>query len=110
MTIVIFAYCGGTRKNFAMVNANIALVGDMTQKVAHSPKANFDLTLPEGYENSSDDSKTSTYKERSPAKVSDISRMLPNSSSSDVSLKPEVKQTSTDSKEVSTEMIYYPEK
>ena len=73
-----------------------------------SPKANFDLTLPEGYENSSTDSQSSTCK-RSPAKVSDISKMLPNSSSSDVSFKHGSKQTSTHSKGVSTETIDYPE-
>ena len=91
---------------FVTVNANIALVGNMTQnyaqkivkkkkkkieaikkakKMAKSPKANFNLTLAEGYENSSDDSKTSTYKERSPAKVPGPN-MLANSSSSYIPL------------------------
>ena len=34
LTIVIFAYCGGIRKNNAMVSAKIALLGDITQKIA----------------------------------------------------------------------------
>ena len=75
--------------------------------MAESPKANFDLTLPEGYENSSDDSKTSTYKERSPAKVP-VPNMLPNSSSSDIPLEHRSKVL-TYNREATKEMIDYPE-
>ena len=78
------------------------------QKLSDSPKANFDLTLPEGYEDSSTDSRTSSYK-RSPAKVSDVSHMLPNSSSSDTPLKHGSKQALTHSKGATEVMIDYPE-
>ena len=78
------------------------------QKLSDSPKANFDLTLPEGYEDSSTDSRTSSYK-RSPAKVSDVSHMLPNSSSSDTPLKHGSKQAFTHNKGATEVMIDYPE-
>ena len=51
--------------------------------MAEKAKANFDLTLPEGYENSSDNSKTSTTcKQNNQAKVP-VSNVLPDGSSSD---------------------------
>ena len=51
----------------------------------------------------------STYKKRSPAKVSDILHMLPNSSTSDTLLKHGSKQAFTHSKGVTKVMIDYPE-
>ena len=57
-----------------------------------SPKACFNLSLPE-YVESSDSSQSSTCNKKTPAKVPDTYGMLPNSSS-DASSKPKEKQTS----------------
>ena len=84
--------------------------------MAESTKANFNLTLPESYENSSDDSKTSTtYTQNNPAKVP-VPNVLPNDDSSSDNMttvpledKSKVEQVLIYSREAAKEMIDYPE-
>ena len=72
--------------------------------------------MPEGYENSSDDSKTSTtYKQNNPAKVP-VPNVLPNDGSSSdnmtlvpIEYKSKVEQVLTYNREAVKEMIDYPE-